>query len=71
MEEKYARLLHLVKEMRDCQRRLDRFVVKNMGEDDFDNITTTMAKERQVDELLKEIDEDYNVDADNIGGIYL
>lgn len=63
-------LLSLVKVMRDCQRKLDRIVDKNMTEDEFDNIGITLEKERQVDDLLQEIDKSYIIDHSKDGRIY-
>lgn len=65
-----ARLLSLVKDMRDCQRRLDRIVDRNMTEDEFDNIDITLEKERQVDILLQKIDRSYIIDHSKDGKIY-
>lgn len=70
MESKLMELFSLVKTMRDCQRKLDRIVDKNMTEDEFDNIGITLEKERQVDDLLQEIDKSYIIDHSKDGRIY-
>lgn len=70
MESKLMELLSLVKAMRDCQRKLDRIVDKNMTEDEFDNIGVTLEKERQVDDLLQGIDKSYIIDHSKDGRIY-
>lgn len=70
MESKLMELFSLVKAMRDCQRKLDRIVDKNMTEDEFDNIGITLEKERQVDDLLQEIDKSYIIDHSKDGRIY-
>lgn len=70
MESKLMELFSLVKAMRDCQRKLDRIVDKNMTEDEFDNIGITLEKERQVDDLLQEIDKSYIIDHSKDGRVY-